>query len=59
MGIIIGDIYHTLLLVSSWFLGNTESFASELLDNCEEMFSQYHMHSDILNNIQPHYSTYP
>ena len=34
---------------SSRFSSRSESFASERLENLEEMFPWYYMHSDVLN----------
>ena len=35
-------------IISSRFTSNSEALASELLENREEMFPQYHMRSDVL-----------
>ena len=45
----IQSFVHDLLTTTSWetFLQDSEAFASELLENLEEMFPLYYMHSDI------------
>ena len=38
--------------ISSMFSSNAEAFASELLENIEEMFPLYYMHSDMLSILK-------
>ena len=39
--------------ISSTFFSNSEAFASELLENVEEMFPLYYTHSDMLSLFKP------
>ena len=38
--------------ISSRFPGNFETDASELLEDLEEIFPRYHMHSDIISKFK-------
>ena len=38
--------------ISSRFSGNSEAFASELLENLEEMFPRYYMDSDVISKFK-------
>ena len=39
-----------------YFSGNSEASASELLENTEEIFSQYYIHGDMFSMFISHYS---